>query len=259
MFPWLVFYNERLLLRQNQDGSYCLPEDESITSLGLDLDDHKKFWIKSGEPGHTVELQNEVLLPEGWRFVSLLYLFSSGQKSLFRQAGRAVQIIALSKTHRYCGQCGAPTEEKADEFVKICNECGLTAYPRISPSIIVAVTKGRELLLVRSKHFKDYIYHTIVSGFVEPGETLEECVEREVMEETGVAVKNIRYFGSQPWPFPNSLMLGFTAEYDYGDIEVDDEELYEANWYAVDGLPHLPTSDSIASELIEWFIKNNSK
>ena len=112
--------------------------------------------------------------------------------------------------------------------------------------------------MVRSNHFKDYNFHTVISGFVEPGETLEECVQREVEEETGLKVKNIRYYGSQPWPFPNSLMLGFTAEYDQGEITLDNEELYEANWYSVENLPYLPMSDSIARGLIDWFIANYS-
>jgi NAD+ diphosphatase len=132
-------------------------------------------------------------------------------------------------------------------------------YPRIAPSVIVAVTKGSELLLARSKHFQTYTFHTVISGFVEPGETLEECVQREVKEETGLAVKNIRYFDSQPWPFPNSLMLGFTAEYDQGEIVVDDEELFEAGWFSVENLPYLPHSESIARKLIDWFVENKGK
>ena len=255
---WMIFYNDRLLLAQDQEGVNVLPVWDDLVPLGLDLNGKRDLRLRDQDHYWVVEIPEKPVLPDKLRLVSLLRIFSSGQKQLFKLAGRAVQILAWARNHRYCGQCGTLTEEKSTEFAKVCPKCGLIAYPRISPSIIVAVTKGRELLLARSNHFKDYAYHTIISGFVEPSETLEECLQREVKEETGIAVKNIRYFGSQPWPFPNSLMLAFTAEYDRGEIILDEEELYEAGWFSVERLPDLPNSDSIARNLIDWFIENNS-
>jgi len=255
---WLIFFEEKLLLARDRKGANILPSWDDIVPLGLDLFGKKDMRLSDEETCWTVELLQMPVLPGTLRFVSLFSLFFSGYHRLFKLAGRAVQILAWDRTHRYCGQCGTQTEEKPTEFAKKCPKCGLVGYPRISPSVIVAVTKGRELLLVRSKHFQTYTFHTVISGFVDPGETLEECLHREVKEETGITVKNVRYFGSQPWPFPNSLMLAFTAEYDQGEIVIDDEELYEAGWFSVDNMPFLPHSDSIARQLINWFVDNYS-
>jgi len=253
---WLIFHKEKLLLAENPDGVFTLPAWDSIAPLAPDLSGKKDLKLSGPDTYWLVSIPQEPVLPDGMRFVSLSRLFADGHKQLYKIAGRAVQILAWDRTHRYCGQCGSKTEERSNEFAKVCPECGFTSYPRISPSIIVAVIKGKELFLARSTHFQKYNFHTLISGFVEPGESLEECLRREVKEEAGITVKNIRYFGSQPWPFPNSLMLAFTAEHDCGEIVLDDEELYEAGWFAVDRLPPLPDSDSIARRLIDWFIEN---
>ena len=253
---WLIFHKEKLLLAEEAEGVYKLPAWDRIAPLAPDLSGKKDLKLSGPDTYWLVSIPEAPELPAPLRLVSLRRLFAGGHKQLFKIAGRAVQILAWDRTHRFCGQCGVPTEEKTGEFAKVCPQCGFTAYPRISPSIIVAVIRGKELFLARSTHFQQYNFHTLISGFVEPGESLEECLRREVMEEAGITVKNIRYFGSQPWPFPNSLMLAFTAEHDQGEITLDNEELYEADWYAVDRLPPLPNSDSIARELIDWFIAN---
>jgi NAD+ diphosphatase len=131
------------------------------------------------------------------------------------------------------------------------------SYPRLSPAVITAVLKDNKILLSHYAAFKGNM-HTIIAGFVEPGETLEECIKREILEEVGIQVRNIKYFGSQPWPFPNSLMIGFTAEYESGEISVDRTEISEAGWYDVNSLPELPPKMSIAREIIDWFIQSNS-
>ena len=253
---WLIFYKNKLLLEEDLEGAYKLPAWDAIAPLGPDISNKKDLKISGPDTYWLVNTPKELVLPEKMRLVSLNRLFAGGHKRLFKIAGRAVQILAWDRTHRFCGQCGAKTEERTNEFAKICPDCGFIAYPRISPSIIVAVIKNKELLMARSSHFQKYNFHTLISGFVEPGESLEECLQREVKEEAGITVKNIRYFGSQPWPFPNSLMLAFTAEHDQGEIVLDNEELYEAGWFASDRLPPLPNSDSIARELIDWFIEN---
>jgi NAD+ diphosphatase len=168
-------------------------------------------------------------------------------------ANYAVQILNWDKNFQFCGRCGTRTEELIKERAKRCPNCQFINYPRLSPAVIVAVIREDRILLARPKRFKSKMY-SVLAGFVEPGETLGECVKREVLEETNVLVKNICYFGSQPWPFPDSLMVGFTAEYKSGKIEIDKEELLEANWFKADGLPETPTKISIAGHLIDWFV-----
>ena len=149
-------------------------------------------------------------------------------------------------------------EDMPDERAKRCPACGLVNYPRLSPAVIVAVIKGDQILLARNKRFRAPFY-SVLAGFVEPGETLEQCVQREIHEEVGLSVKNIRYFGSQPWPFPNSLMIGFVADYAGGEIAVDNSELMEAGWFSAESLPVLPSPISIAWQLIDWFAKTQNE
>jgi NAD+ diphosphatase len=157
------------------------------------------------------------------------------------------------RNHRFCGRCGSPTQDHPEDRAKICPSCGLINHPRVSPAIIVAVVKDRQLLLAHSTRFQAKFY-SVLAGFVEPGETLEDCVHREVFEEVGVRVRNIRYFGSQPWPFPDSLMVAFTAEYAGGEIRVDSVEIADAGWFSAGGLPAIPPRISIARKLIDWFV-----
>jgi len=171
-------------------------------------------------------------------------------------AGRANQLATWNRNHQYCGSCGFSFEDKKDERAKICPQCGLINYPRLSPAVIVAVMRGNNILLARNKRFKMPFY-SVLAGFVEPGETLELCVQREVAEEVGVTVKNIRYFGSQPWPFPDSLMIAFLADYAGGEIRVDGSEIMEAKWFSKESLPNIPPQISIARQLIDWFAAQN--
>jgi NAD+ diphosphatase len=167
-------------------------------------------------------------------------------------AGRANQLLYWHRTHVYCGQCGRETEDKADERAKICPDCGHVSYPRLSPAVIVAIVRGNRILLARNRRFKGSFY-SVLAGFVEPGESLEECIRREIREEVGLRVKNIRYFGSQPWPFPDSLMIGFIADYAAGEIRVDGSEILDAGWFSKNRLPGIPPKISIARQLIDWF------
>ena len=168
----------------------------------------------------------------------------------FALAGRASQLMDWRKNHRYCGRCGTPTTMKTTEFSMACPACGLLAYPRISPAVMVLIGRGDELLLARSPHFKPGIFSAL-AGFVEAGETLEQCAVREVREEVGVEISNLRYFRSQPWPFPDSLMLAFFADYAGGEITPDPSEIEAAGWFSRSALPPLPDSASIARHLIE--------
>ena len=159
-------------------------------------------------------------------------------------------MVEWDRTHRYCGRCGTPTRDKAGERAKECPACGYVAYPRVTPAMMVLVTRGRELLLARAPRFPPGMYSAL-AGFVEPGETIEDCIHREVREEVGIEVGDIRYFASQSWAFPHSLMIAYTAEYAGGELQPDAAEIAEAKWFAWDAVPRLPPSISISRRLIE--------
>ncbi|KJV33960.1 NADH pyrophosphatase [Aquitalea magnusonii] len=162
---------------------------------------------------------------------------------------RAAQLRQFQHTHRFCGHCASPLQQHSHDQGKHCPSCGQLYYPRLSPAMMVAVYRGQELLLARSPHFLPGVYSAL-AGFVEPGETLEQCVHRETQEEVGVRVKNLRYVCSQSWPFPHSLMLAFTAEYDGGEIRPQEGEIEDAGWYHIDALPTIPAQLSVAYRLI---------
>jgi len=167
------------------------------------------------------------------------------------------QVVLWNRKNKFCGQCGSRTEERsAHVLVKTCPDCQAEFYPRISPSVIVAVKRDHELLLAQHKRITNGMY-TVLAGFVNPGETLEECVCREIKEEAGIEVRNLKYFGSQPWPFPDSLMIGFTADYAGGRVEPDHDEITDLKWFKADEIPEWPDKVSIARALIDDFIENN--
>ncbi|GGJ88179.1 NAD(+) diphosphatase [Pseudomonas matsuisoli] len=170
----------------------------------------------------------------------------------YRMLVYAAQIATWMRHHRFCGHCGTATLGINGERARGCPACGLRQYPRISPSMIVLVTRGDDVLLARSPRFLPGVYSTL-AGFVEPGETIEECVHREVSEEVGVQVRNLKYLASQSWPFPHSLMLGFHAEYEGGDIVLQPEEIEDAQWFSLRDLPQLPGPMSISRYLIDTY------
>jgi NAD+ diphosphatase len=168
-------------------------------------------------------------------------------------AGRAVQLVEWARTHRFCGRCGTPTEQQDGERAMRCPSCGLLAFPRLAPAMITLVTRGDQALLARGVQFRSPVY-SCLAGFVEPGESLEGAVVREVREEVGVEVGNVRYWGSQPWPFPHSLMVGFTADWQSGEIDIDPAEIVDAQWFRRDELPPIPPRISIARKLIDAWL-----
>jgi NAD+ diphosphatase len=192
--------------------------------------------------------------PAGMGWEGLRALFTVLEDAHFALAGRAVQLLDWDRTHRYCGRCGTPTEAKSEERARTCPACKLAVYPRISPAVMALVRRKGEILLGRSQHFPPGMYSAL-AGFVEPGETLEQCVAREVEEEVGVRVSRIRYFASQPWPFPNSLMIAFICDWVSGEIRPQVGEIEAANWYKVLHLPRLPSKISIARRLIDAVVE----
>ncbi len=211
----------------------------------IGLDGASSVWTTGVAPGAPP--------PEGHRFVPLRSLHALVPGADWTLAGRAVQIVEWARTHRFCGRCGTPTERATGERAMRCPSCGLLSFPRLSPAVIMVVHRNDELLLAHGRAFPTPIYSAL-AGFVEPGESLEDAVRREVREEVGVEVRDLHYFGSQPWPFPNSLMLGFYAEWAGGEIVIDPDEIVDAQWFHIDDLPPFPGSMSIASQLINGFI-----
>jgi len=199
---------------------------------------------------HASEVAADTVAPPGTAWEGLRTLFSVLDDAHFALAGRALQIVDWDRTHRFCGRCGTPTVPKPDERVRACPACRLTAYPRVAPAIMALIRKGNEILLGRGPHFPAGMYSAL-AGFVEPGESLEQCVAREVLEEVGLEVANIRYFASQPWPFPHSLMIAFVCDWVAGEITPQPGEIEAAEWFEVFHLPRLPSKISIARRLID--------
>ncbi len=188
--------------------------------------------------------------PPGHGWIGLRALFAVLEDAHFALAGRALQLLDWDRSHRYCGRCGTPTLPKTKERVRVCPACKFSAYPRVAPAVMALVKRGRELLLGRSPHFPPGMYSAL-AGFVEPGETLEQCVAREVAEEVGVTVANLSYFASQPWPFPHNLMIAYVCDWVGGEIRVQEGEIEAANWFDVLQLPKIPSKISIARRLID--------
>lgn len=177
----------------------------------------------------------------------------------FRQAVAFGRLVSdLHFNHQFCGRCSAPTRIMAGEHARECPDCGLSVYPRISPAVIMSVTRGDEILLARGVRFPNKKMFSVLAGFVSPGETLEDCVRREVFEETRIRVTHVQYVQSQPWPFPDSLMIGFTSEFETGEIRIDREEIVEAAWFKADALPLIPDSYSLAGRLIRSFVRQTT-
>ena len=208
-------------------------------------------------PCYAAELPDEASLPEGRVITGVRNLYGRIPDEDVAIAAYAVRIIASAKASRFCGRCGTKTVPVLTERAKKCPACGLVVYPRISPAIIVRITRGEEILLARSPGFPAGM-HSVIAGFVEPGETLEHAVHREVKEEVGISVKNLRYFASEPWPFPDSLMIAFEAKYAAGEIAIDNKEIISAGWFSRDSLPQIPARMSISRALIDRWVEHEA-
>ncbi|KFZ30534.1 NUDIX hydrolase [Pseudidiomarina salinarum] len=183
-------------------------------------------------------------------FGNVRELLTVGDEALFAIAARAKQVSEFLSTHRFCGRCGVRMHEVDWELAMHCHSCQHRCYPRISPCIIVAIRKGRQVLLARGKRHPEGLF-SVLAGFVEAGEAIERTLEREVMEEAGIKIKNPRFVGTQSWPFPHSLMIGFTAEWESGELRLDPFELEEGDWFDIDKLPRIPSAGTIARRLID--------
>jgi NAD+ diphosphatase len=251
-----AFCNNKILMK-NAGERIFIPRINELCLAANQVLRKQYLGILDGCSCYSAELSGNMMVPEGMELYDLRRLYGLIEDELFALAGRAIQVMNWDRSHLYCGHCGKPMKGKTGEYAKVCPQCGLQNYPRISPAIIVAVVWDDKILLACNKQ-RRFKFYSVLAGFVEPGESLEECVKREVWEEVGVKVKNIVYFGSQPWPFPDSLMIAFTAEYERGQIKVDGKEISHAGWFRAKELPPIPGKISIARDLIDWFINRQN-
>jgi NAD+ diphosphatase len=250
---WFAFRGDRLLVRPDGERAALL-EYADLAAIGIDFEAGHYLGRLDDVDCYALQLDAALVAPAETTFEGLRALYGRLPDAVFSIAGRAVQILLWDGTHRFCGRCGQPTVNAPAERAKLCPQCGLLSFPRLSPAVIMLIQRGDEFLLARNKTFAGGFF-SVLAGFVEPGESLEETVAREVKEEVGLEVTDIRYFGSQPWPFPHSLMIGFTATYASGEILLQEDEIAEAAWYSRRGeLPNLPGKLSIARRLIDWFL-----
>lgn len=243
-FAWR---DDKILVRGGDTPS--LPTLDNLQSLGIDGARHYLGRLDAVDR-MALRVASDTAEPDGWQWRGLRSLFFQLPEAEVALAGRASQIVEWDRSHQFCGRCATRTREKTNERAKECPACGYVVYPRMSPAMMVLVTRGSEILLARANRFPTAMYSAL-AGFVEAGESIEDCVHREVLEEVGVQVNNLRYFASQSWPFPHSLMIAYTAEYAGGDMRPCDDEIADAQWFPHDALPQMPPSISISRRLIE--------
>ncbi|WP_018152437.1 NAD(+) diphosphatase [Leeia oryzae] len=235
-----AFHQNELFVHEGE--AMRLPEQ-------LLLNDYTHHYIGDLDGRHCFAVDIPAKEPHQGQWLGLRAAFLHLEEPLVWVAARALQILEWDRNHRFCGRCGTPTHIKPGERARECPSCGQLAYPRISPAMMVLITRGRELLLARGPHFPPGVYSAL-AGFVEPGEAVEQTIHREAMEEVGVKITNLRYVSSQCWPFPHSLMLAFEADYESGELAPDGIEIEDAGWFDIDALPTQPFKYSIANQLI---------
>ncbi len=233
--------NDDIFITTDNDGRFLSAKRVFIT-------------VRDGEVYAIISCPEKISFGEDIKFQPLKKILPNLNEEMISIAMRGIHLLRFYDINRFCGKCGNPTEISPIEHAVICKNCHSLIFPKISPAIIVRVTKGDEILLARSPGFTPGMY-SVIAGFVETGETLEDAVRREVIEEVGISVRDISYFSSQPWPFPDSLMIGFTASYKSGEIRPDNYEIEKAGWFRSNNLPGLPEKYSISRKLIDDFIK----
>lgn len=248
---WLVFHQGQILLTERMD----LPTENVHRFCSAEPVIEHYLGKMSGAHCVAVELPAEANLPSDHHSYDIRQLLSVFGEQQFMLASRAAQVLAWYRNHRFCSRCGNETTAHISDRAMVCQVCEYRQYPRITPCVIMLVIRDGKALLGHSVRFKSQMF-SCLAGFMEAGETAEQAVHREVLEETGIRIHNLRYHGSQSWPFPHSLMLGFSADYLSGDISLDDDELTAADWFAPDSLPMIPPQGSIARSLIDtWLLE----
>lgn len=241
-----IFRGDELLIGET---SLEFPDAGICHALGIRIEAMQPLWFEHAPQHRSIQVARDLQAPAGFAFRKLRGLLSQlGDQAAL--AGRAFQIAEWVRTHRYCGACATPMQHSTHELCLQCPQCGLHAYPRISPAMMVLIRRDQHILLARHTRYATARY-TALAGFVEAGESIEQAVHREVLEEVGLQLRDLRYFGSQSWPFPHSLMVAFTAEYAGGDIRIQEDELSDARWFGPgDEIPDIPMVESIAGRLV---------
>ncbi|WP_445116205.1 NAD(+) diphosphatase [Acinetobacter sp. WZC-1] len=240
-----IFHNHQLMVDDNLE----LPRVEQLADdLSFSCD----------EQVIARDLHVQEAIPEGYQLVPIRQLISQWSKPQFEKASRALQLLEWRRNHGFCSHCGHATEVHPTEYAMVCPACNYHQYPRVQPCVITVITRGEdEILLAKNASNSSNIYG-LIAGFVEVGETLEEAVQRETLEEVGLNIKNIQYLASQPWPFPSNLMIAFRAEYESGDLVLQEQEISDAQFFKFDQLPEIPFSGSIAHAMIQHVIHNRA-
>jgi NAD+ diphosphatase len=247
-----IFSNQQLILTDKME----IPKENNKFIRNFSL--VRQLQLSYTESSHYVaEIISNASLPKDLQLRNLKELYHLLPSNIMALAGKAYQLLEWDKSHQFCGECGSRTQIANHEHSRTCinPSCKRIFYPRISPVIIVAIERDQEILLARSPHFPPGIYSTL-AGFVEPGESIEQAVHREVYEETDIKIKNLRYFASQPWPFPNSLIFGFQADYESGDIICAQNEIEDAAFFHIDKLPNIFPGNVTLSQ---WLLKDFRK
>lgn len=251
---WFPFQKDRMLVQIQDQHATLLQGDESLFATIP----HGEILYLGTLEGHAClacEVDGEAELPPSWQALSIRELFSYLPEATYGVAGYALQILHWRQISRFCPVCATPTESLAGSWGRVCPNCGHSSYPPVIPAIIVLIYKDDSILMAHKRGWgKRY---GLIAGFVEPGESLEECVKREIYEEAGLEVGDITYAASQPWPFPSQLMIGFTARYISGTAHPDEDELDEVAWFTKDNLPQLPPPLSLAYTLINSWLQTS--
>ncbi len=263
---WFIFCKSDLMLEKLQDGHYTIPyseeppvvtkpwthimniasKDNSMEIKTFSIDDPSKTFLRK-DPQHTLTNDSH------YEMCGLRASYYRIPYNLYVEAGKCSELLYWDKNTQFCGVCGAPMEMHTD-ISKRCTNCGKEVWPQLATAIIVLIHRGDEVLLVHARNFKGDFYG-LVAGFVETGETLEQAVYREVKEETSLTITNLRYFGSQPWPYPSGLMVGYNADYVSGTIHLQKEELSRGSWFTKENLPVIPEKLSIARRILDDWLK----
>lgn len=250
---WFVFINSELLLEKTADGSYTIPLQEAPPVRVSSNDEIHNITPLGDTEVKTYRADGNDYDEERYELCGLRASFHKISNELYLKAGKCAEILYWDANTKFCGRCGGKMKLHTD-ISKVCTKCGCEIWPQLSTAVIVLIRRGDKVLLVHANNFKGH-YYGLVAGFVETGETLEQAVRREVMEETGLTIKNLRYFGSQPWPYPCGLMVGFHADYESGEIRLQRSELGAGGWFGKDNLPGIPDKLSIARKLIDDWIE----
>lgn len=252
---YFIFSKTNLLLEKLSNGKYTIPlADSCPIACAPHTHTIEVTPMANGTPVKTLHIDNPTIHHTPYQMCDLRASYYKLSNELYLKAGKCHELIYWDNNTQYCSVCGAPMQMHT-AISKRCTNCGKEVWPQLATAIIVLVRRGNEVLLVHAKNFKTNFYG-LVAGFVETGETLEQAVHREVMEETGITITNLTYFGSQPWPYPSGLMVGFYADYVSGELHLQTSELSSGNWFTKEHLPQIPEKLSIARMLIDnWLNK----